>query len=68
MKEYTLEKFSMPLTAILLFVTGKTNVKFVKFEEVGPEGNGHIGISKHEDFDKVVQEAVLAAHDFSKKN
>jgi len=46
--------------------SGKTNVKLVIFEEVGPEGNGHIGISKHEDFDKVVQEAVLAAHDFTK--
>lgn len=32
--------------------SGKTNVKLVIFEEVGPEGNGHIGISKHEDFDK----------------
>ena len=46
--------------------SGKTNVKFVMFEEVGPEGNGHIGISKHEDFDKVVREAVLAAHEYGK--
>ena len=42
--------------------SGKTNIKLVKFEKVGPEGNGHIGISKHEDFDEVVKTAVLEAH------
>ena len=44
--------------------SGKTNVKLVKFQEVGPEGNGHIGISKHEDFEKVVRTAVLDAHKY----
>ena len=46
--------------------SGKTNIKLVKFEKVGPEGNGHIGISKHEDFDKVVKNAVLEAHEYYK--
>ena len=46
--------------------SGKNNVKLIKFEEVGPEGKGHIGISKHEDFDKVVREAILAAHEYGK--
>ena len=44
--------------------SGKTNIKLVKFQEVGPEGNGHIGISKHEDFDEVIKSAVLDAHDY----
>jgi len=44
--------------------SGKTNIKLVKFQEVGPEGNGHIGISKHEDFDEVIKSAVLDAHNY----
>ena len=48
--------------------SGKTNIKLVKFEKVGPEGNGHIGISKHEDFDQCVNNAVLEAHEYSKSS
>ena len=44
--------------------SGKTNIKLVKFQEVGPEGNGHIGISKHKDFDEVIKSAVLDAHNY----
>ena len=46
--------------------SGKSNVKLIRFEEVGPEGKGHIGISKHEDFDQVVKDAVIGAHEYYK--
>ena len=42
--------------------SGKSNVKLIKFEEVGPEGKGHIGISKHEDFDEVVLDNTVRYH------
>ena len=42
---------------------GKTNIKLIKFKE---EGLGHIGISKHEDFPKVIRNAIIDAHEHYK--
>ena len=39
-------------------MSGK-NVKLIRFKE---EGLGHIGISKHPDFPKVIKNAVVEAH------
>ena len=39
--------------------SGKSNIKLIRFKE---EGLGHIGISKHVDFPKVVRDAVVEAH------
>merc|ERR1711997_112944 len=39
--------------------SGKTNIKLIRFKE---PGLGHIGISKHKDFPKVVHDAVAEAH------
>jgi len=44
--------------------SGKTNIKLIRFKE---EGLGHIGISKHPDFPKVVREAVIEAHSYYNK-
>ena len=45
--------------------SGKQNIKLVRFKE---EGLGHIGISKHVDFPKVVRNAVIEAHDYFETN
>ena len=39
--------------------SGKSNIKLVRFNDIGM---GHIGISKHQDFSKVINEAVVEAH------
>ena len=44
---------------------GKPNIKLVRFKE---EGLGHIGISKHIDFPKVIRNAVIEAHEFFETN
>ena len=41
--------------------SGKSNIKLIRFKE---EGLGHIGISKHPDFPKVIREAVIEAHNY----
>ena len=43
--------------------SGKSNVKLIRFKE---PGLGHIGISKHADFPKVVRNAVVEAHEYFK--
>ena len=40
--------------------TGKSNIKLIRFKE---KGLGHIGISKHADFPKVVRNAAVEAHE-----
>ena len=43
--------------------SGKSNIKLIRFKE---EGLGHIGISKHPDFPKVIRGAVVEAHEHYK--
>ena len=45
--------------------SGKSNVKLIRFKE---PGLGHIGISKHVDFPKVVRNAVVQAHEYFKNS
>ena len=40
-------------------MSGKSNIKLIRFKE---EGLGHIGISKHPEFPKVIKNAVVEAH------
>jgi hypothetical protein len=44
-------------------MSGKSNIKLIRFKE---EGLGHIGISKHPDFPKVINIAVVEAHEHYK--